>query len=67
MKDKVSKNSLLEAHILSLKEAMSEEPDSKLGFQSAQVSSRTGSGLTIRQSDLPAADIDMLYVKLCED
>ena len=23
--------------------------------------------LTIRQSDLPPADIDMLYVKMCED
>ena len=23
--------------------------------------------LTIRQSDIPPADIDMLYVKMCED
>jgi hypothetical protein len=59
MKDKVSKNSLLEAHVLSLEEAK-KDPDSMLGLKSPNISSRSphpssraGSMLTIRQSDLP--------------
>ena len=74
LKSKVSKNSLLEAHqhLLPIDEdridsKLSSKLSSKLGGMKSPTSSRANSSLMFQKEELPESDIDMLYIKMCED
>ena len=70
LKSKVSKNSLLEAHqqLLPIDEdRIDSKLSSKLGGMKSPTSSRANSSLMFQKEELPESDIDMLYIKMCED